>query len=162
MSKQINVNSKAKKSRLLDVASLFGVFKKKLHILMIEDDQDLNMLLKSTLQKHYNCRVDTATDPYEAMNCLTSKKYDLIVLDWQLPALNGGETLTEVEKGLTTSKKATSLPTHNKIPVLIFSGTPEKECNFTQTEHFARVGYVSKQKSLNDICNSFSQHFAFT
>lgn len=160
MSKELTANSKTTKHRLLDVASLFGFFKKKLHILMIEDDQDLNMLLKSTLQKKYNCRVDTAADPYEAMNCLTSKKYDLIVLDWQLPALNGGETLTEVEKGL--SKKANALPTDHKIPVVIFSGSAEKDCNFTTTEHFARVGYVSKRKSLSDICNSFSQHFAFT
>jgi len=149
-----------KSSKFLEMRSLFDLFKKKLRILMIEDDQDLNMLLKSTLQKHYNCRVDTATDPYEAMNCLTGKHYDLIVLDWQLPALNGGETLIEVEKGLA-DKKGTALPTDSKIPVLIFSGSPEEECNFTQTAHFNRVGYVSKQKSLHDICESFSQHFAF-
>lgn len=141
--------------------SLFNVFRKKMRILMIEDDQDLNMLLKNTLQKHYNCRVDTATDPYEAMNCLSGKHYDLIVLDWQLPALNGGETLAEVEKGLAADKK-TNPNANSKIPVLIFSGTPEEECNFTQTEHFSRIGYVSKRKSLSEICSSFSEHFSFT
>lgn len=143
------------------MASVFGLFHKKLRILMIEDDQDLNMLLKNTLQKHYNCKVDTATDPYEAMNCLSGKRYDLVVLDWQLPALNGGETLAEVEKGLSNDKKSAYISNESKIPVLIFSGTPEQECNFVQSEHFTRVGYVSKKKSLDEICNSFSQHFSF-
>lgn len=161
MSQAQDFESKPLSLRLSKAASWLGFFRKKMRILMIEDDQDLNMLLKGTLQKHFSCKVDTATDPYEAMNCLSGKRYDLIVLDWQLPALNGGETLTEVEKGLSSDKKRTSLPDGKKIPVLIFSGTPEKECNFTQTAHFTRVGYVSKKKSLNEICTAFSQYFAF-
>jgi CheY-like chemotaxis protein len=161
MSKEPDLKSKASSKKESGSSLLFNVFKKKPKILMIEDDQDLNMLLKTTLQKQYNCKVDTATDPYEAMNCLSGKKYDLIVLDWQLPALNGGETLDEVEKGLALEKKSKTIEGDGKIPVLIFSGSPEKDCNFIATEHFERVGYVSKQKSLAEICNSFSQYFTF-
>lgn len=132
--------------------------RKKPRVLLIEDDADLSLLLKKTLEKNYSCRVDTATDPYEAMNCLTDRRYDLVVLDWQLPALTGGETLREVERGLSLEPNLPMQWDGDKIPVLIFSATPRLECTFRRSKHFNCVGYVSKRQSLKYICEAFNQH----
>ena len=62
-------------------------------ILVIDDDVDMGDLLYRNLPLQYRCHVDVAADPFEAINMMTERFYDLIVLDWNMPAFDGGEIL---------------------------------------------------------------------
>jgi len=57
-------------------------------ILVVEDDADINNLLKMHLEKE-GYRVDQAYDGAEAINLFQSNHYDLYILDYMLPYING-------------------------------------------------------------------------
>ncbi len=136
----------------------FKMSKKTKKILMIEDDKDMVAVVTKALKMKYSCVIDVAQDPYEAMNLMTEKFYDLIILDWQLPGLNGTDTLVETEKGLRLEP---SLPIQwdtKKVPVVIFSASQKNKCHPRRTKHFDYVGYISKTQPLSVIIDSFGEY----
>lgn len=135
----------------------FIMSKRPKKILMIDDDQDIVAVVTRALKTKYSCVIDVAQDPYEAMNLMTEKFYDLIILDWQLPGLNGTETLAETEKGL---KLEPGLPFQwdtKKVPVVIFSASKKNQCHPRRTKHFDYVGYILKSQPLYTIIESFGE-----
>lgn len=63
-----------------------------LKVLLVEDDKDLADSLKSWLQSD-ECLVDIAADGNYAVDSLHTFAYDIIVLDWELPGVNGIDIL---------------------------------------------------------------------
>jgi two-component system, OmpR family, copper resistance phosphate regulon response regulator CusR len=64
-------------------------------ILVIEDEKRLADILKAGFEEHdYN--VDTAYDGYIGKNMIQQRHYDLIVLDINLPLVNGYELCKEI------------------------------------------------------------------
>jgi CheY-like chemotaxis protein len=135
--------------------------KKPKKILMIEDDPEIALIMRRSLKRRYNCTVDVAQDPFEAINCMVEKFYDLIILDWQLPGMNGTETLVEAEKGL---KFEPSIPIQwdkKKVPVVIFSSaTKRSECTPRRTKHFDYVGFITKTQPLDEIVEMFGEYIS--
>lgn len=130
-------------------------YKKSKKILMIEDDPDMSSVLSKLLKQKYSCIIDVAQDPFEAMNLMTENFYDMIILDWQLPALNGAETLVQAEKGLRLEPSLPIQWDRQRVPVVIFSSSKKNECPPRRTKHFNYVGYVSKAQPLSAILESF-------
>jgi CheY-like chemotaxis protein len=135
----------------------FKSFKKTKKILMIEDDVDMAELLINSLKMKYHCAVDIAQDPFEAMNLMTEKFYDLIILDWQLPGLNGTETLVQAEKGLKLEPSIPIQWDRTKVPVVIFSSAKKNECLPRRTKHFNYIGFISKAQPLNQVVNALGE-----
>lgn len=135
----------------------FKSFKKTKKILMIEDDLDMAELIISSLKMRYHCTIDVAQDPFEAMNLMADKFYDLIILDWQLPGLNGTETLVQAEKGLRLEPGIPIQWDHSKVPVVIFTSSKKNECLPRRTKHFNYVGYISKSQPLNAVINALGE-----
>ncbi|MBC7743011.1 MAG: response regulator [Bdellovibrionaceae bacterium] len=136
----------------------FKSFKKSKKILMIEDDPDMAAVISKSLKQKYSCIIDIAQDPFEAMNFMTENFYDLIILDWQLPALNGAETLVQAEKGLRLEPSLPIQWDRQRVPVVIFSSSKKNECPPRRTKHFNYVGFVSKSQPLNAILDSFGHY----
>jgi len=59
-------------------------------ILLVEDDPSLSIVVKIHLESD-NYLVDVVKDGLEAEAQLRSRNYDLIILDWMLPAMTGIE-----------------------------------------------------------------------
>lgn len=129
----------------------FRSFKKTKKVLMIEDDLDMAELIIHSLRMRYHCAIDVAQDPFEAMNLMTDKFYDLIILDWQLPGLNGTETLVQAEKGLKLEPSIPIQWDRSKVPVVIFTSSKKNECLPRRTKHFDYVGFVSKAQPLQSV-----------
>lgn len=127
-------------------------------VLMIEDDPDMSSVMSRSLREKYGCIVDVAHDPFEAINFIVEKFYDLIILDWQLPGLNGAETLVEAEKGLRFEPSIPIQWDRSKAPVVIFSSSKKSDCPPRRTKHFNYTGFISKTQPLNEIINLFGEY----
>lgn len=140
------------------IKSVFKTYKKSKKILMIEDDPDMSAIITKSLKQQHSCIIDVAQDPFEAMNYMTENFYDMIILDWQLPALNGAETLVQAEKGLRLEPSIPIQWDRQRVPVVIFSSSKKNECPPRRTKHFNYVGFVSKAQPLNAILDSFGSY----
>ena len=61
----------------------------KIKILIIDDDNDINNLFKIYLESDGCCRVDSYTNPIEALYDFKKNVYDLILLDLKMPQIDG-------------------------------------------------------------------------
>lgn len=66
-------------------------------ILVVEDDLSLQKSINTGL-KRFGYAVDTASDGEEALQLFEINQYDAIVLDLNLPQIDGIEVLKEIRK----------------------------------------------------------------
>lgn len=66
-------------------------------ILVVDDDPIFRHLLKELLQEN-GYLVDTAKDGREAFEKLKKEKYDLVILDVNMPNMNGFEALSKIRE----------------------------------------------------------------
>ena len=127
-------------------------------ILMIEDDIDMAGLVRHSLVKKYGFHVDIAPDPFEAMNLMNEYFYNLILLDWNLPELNGGETLEKAASAMAYDPLLPIQWDFQEAPVVVFSSEKRTHCMFNGTKHFNYIGFVSKTQTLKEIINTISYY----
>lgn len=72
-------------------------------LLLVEDEEDLSTIVAKELQQS-GYAVDTAYDGEEALYMYDVNEYDLIVLDLNLPVIDGLEVLKEIRKKDTHTK----------------------------------------------------------
>ncbi len=86
------------------------------HILIVEDELRLaEILQKQLLESGFSS--DIANDGYIGKRMITHNKYDLVILDINLPLLNGYELCKEIRK------------TNSTIPIIMLTalGTPDNK-----------------------------------
>ena len=66
-------------------------------VLVIDDEPDLNLVIKIVLEGN-GFRVDSFTDPLSALESFKANLYDLIILDIQMPGINGFELYRQIKK----------------------------------------------------------------
>jgi len=71
--------------------------KEKINVLIV-DDNLANLKLAKELLKEFNTQIDTATSGKEALNFTKHQPYDLILMDIQMPDMNGYETTKLIRK----------------------------------------------------------------
>lgn len=86
------------------------------HILIVEDELRLAEILQKQLQES-GFKADIANDGYVGKRMMENKEYDLIVLDINLPLMNGYELCKEIRKK------------NSKIPIIMLTalGTPDNK-----------------------------------
>ncbi len=72
-------------------------------IILVVEDNALNRLLMKTLLIEYGCKYDFAEDGEIALNMIKSKKYDLILMDIQMPVMNGFEATSYIREKLKSN-----------------------------------------------------------
>ncbi|GHN02188.1 hypothetical protein WSM22_36770 [Cytophagales bacterium WSM2-2] len=70
---------------------------KALHILIV-DDNKINLLVADRMIKKFGAEVTTAESGAEAIELAASNSFDLVLMDIQMPDLNGCETAIELRK----------------------------------------------------------------
>lgn len=133
--------------------------KKFKRVLIIDNDFKMSILLKSILQTNKEFKVSIAHDPYEAIDLMTDQVFDLVVIEWNLPMLNGLETLMEVEKGFKFEPNLPLEWDNKKVPVIILSDTDKNTCKPPYTKHFRYFGYINKGISIENIVEHLIFHF---
>jgi two-component system phosphate regulon response regulator PhoB len=72
------------------------------HILVVEDEGDVRDLILLHLQRD-GYSTDSASDGEEALEKIQKGKYDLFILDWMLPKMNGLELTRILRKNINTN-----------------------------------------------------------
>lgn len=117
---------------------------KKLKILLVEDNPDDVLITERALEKgDAQCKLFVARDGAEALDFLRKKgkfkevpRPDLILLDLNLPKINGHEVLAEI-------KKDQSL---RRIPVIVLT-VSEREEDMVRAYDSGASGYITKPAS---------------
>lgn len=110
---------------------------KKLTILLVEDDE-LSQKVTMFYLKRYGHEVDIAQNGHEAVRKFKNEKYDLILMDIQMPEMDGLQATREIrrievdypEKGHTTVIALTTNPEKTLIFNAGMDGYAQKPFNF--------------------------------
>ncbi|MDD5295663.1 MAG: response regulator [Rhodocyclaceae bacterium] len=113
-----------------------------LHILLVEDNGTNQKVAVAILQR-YGCRVDVAENGQEALDILNRTPYDLVLMDCQMPVMDGLEATRRLRSG--------AAPVLNpKIPVVAMTANAmegdRKACVAAGMD-----GYVSKPVVAGDL-----------
>jgi DNA-binding response OmpR family regulator len=124
-----------------------------IHILVVEDEQRLADILKRQLSES-GYSVDIAYDGYVGKNLVQRNEYNLIILDINLPLINGYDLCREIRK------------TNEKIPIILLTafGTPDNKVAgfesgaddyvvkpFDFRELLARINVFLRRSHLNSV-----------
>ncbi len=109
--------------------------------ILIAEDNEINQLLLKHLLKEWNLEYDMALNGKEAIELLKKKKFDLILMDIQMPEMDGCTATKHIREVL-----------HLKIPVIAITahamaGEREKCLEFGMNE------YISKPLRENELLN---------
>ncbi len=65
---------------------------------LVVDDDDLNLIITSKLLQETKVNIDTASTAEECLSMTSKKYYNLILMDYMMPEMTGGELLREIRK----------------------------------------------------------------
>lgn len=112
----------------------------KARVLVVEDEQDLAGLIKHTLERNADMTVETIASGDAALRVVTDRTPDLIILDLNLPVLNGIEVCRILR----------SRPDTAHVPVIMLTARTSESDRVAGLEVGAD-DYVTKPFSLREL-----------
>jgi two-component system OmpR family response regulator len=64
----------------------------------VEDDEDIQRLVRMSLECVGKMKVEVVGDPNEAIRVITRFKPDLVMLDWMMPGMDGPELFRKLKQ----------------------------------------------------------------
>ncbi len=127
---------------------------RKLSVLIVEDDPAASVVLGETL-KALGCDVHQFDLPHEALESITTKRYDLVVLDWNLPYMKGSDFLTAADKIFQKSDRVGQ--PQRKVPVVICTSMLLDSLQIPDVQHFFVTNYWHKSLPFSSILGSVDE-----
>ncbi len=107
--------------------------------LLIVDDQEANIrLLEEILRSAGYTRIASTQNPYEVCELYRKNRYDLVLLDLQMPGMDGFQVL----EGLKT------IETGGYLPVLVITAQPDHKLHALQA---GAKDFISKPFDLTEV-----------
>lgn len=117
------------------------------NILIVEDDVHISQIIHDTLQKN-NYRCTQAFSGSEGKLVVSSKPFDLIILDLMLPGMSGEELMTFVRKKLNLN-----------VPVIVLSANNQIDHKLSLFE-LGAVDYVTKPFEVKELLARINVHIS--
>jgi CheY-like chemotaxis protein len=93
-------------------------------VLVVEDDDTIRRLLAEYLQAHAHVVVESARDGVEALHQISTRPYDVVVLDVMMPKMSGVDLLDS----LATMRSDDSVQSLKSLPaVLVITSVSDGE-----------------------------------
>ncbi len=109
-------------------------------VLLVEDNEDTRALATEMLSR-MGCRVDVAADGAQALSCLEHDSYDLVLMDCQMPNMNGYDATSAI-------RRREGERGHTTIVALSASVLPEERARCVEA---GMDDYVAKPFSQRDL-----------
>lgn len=107
----------------------------KMKLLIVDDEKDLCRILSDRMNILYGVTPDVAFSGDEAVDMVKKKAYDVVILDIDMPGMNGMETLQKIKD------------VNKKIQVVMFTGHGTDETR-RMAEVMGAFSYVDKIDGL--------------
>lgn len=113
------------------------------YTVLIVDDIPVNIILLKTMLTRTNVRILTATNGQEALDIVHSSKPELILLDIQMPIMNGWEVLQTIKED----------PELKDIAVIVVSAYTSAE-DIEQSMKLGAAGFIKKPVIMDLLLSS--------
>ncbi len=107
-------------------------------VLVIDDDADTSELIKRTLEAHTQFRVVTAASGAEGLRLIEKEKFDVVILDYVMPAMDGAECFRSIKERIP------------HVPVIFLTGFPEEDREKKQLA-FGAFDFITKPIAAKDL-----------
>ncbi|WP_291325730.1 response regulator [Desulfovibrio sp. UCD-KL4C] len=117
--------------------------------ILLADDEKINLLSASKLLETHGHTVVTAVNGLQVLNLLKDQDFDCIVLDIEMPILNGLETAKQIQDHSVFGEKS-------KIPIIGMTGHSFQDSQ----EYFKIAGikhYVSKPFDIEELVQTIEK-----
>ena len=114
-------------------------------VLLVEDN-DFNQILAKNILQQYNMQVDIAEDGFVALEFVRNKSYDIILMDLQMPNLDGYSTAKIMINDLAIT-----------TPIIACSAHAQKK-EKEECKKIGMVDYLSKPYSKIDLIDIIGNH----
>ena len=119
-------------------------FKQKLKVLLIEDEEAAALIAQSMLVAA-QCEVQLVKNGREATDELTQRKYDLVIMDWDMPVRNGQEVMKMSDLLLSHDNES------ERVPLVLYTGIEASKIDVPHSSTFQLMDYWYKQESLSHL-----------
>ena len=109
-------------------------------ICYVEDDEDIQRIVRMSLERIGKMTVEIVTDPLRAIDVVTAFRPDLVLLDWMMPGMDGP----------TLFRKMRQLPETSGLPV-VFITAKATQREIDELLQLGAAGVLSKPFSPKDL-----------
>ncbi len=109
-------------------------------ICYVEDDLDIQRIVRMSLERVGKMTVEIVTDPMAAIAAMTAFKPDLVMLDWMMPGMDGPTLFREMKK----RPEVASLP-------VVFITAKAAQRDLDELTALGAAGTISKPFSPKDL-----------
>jgi two-component system, sporulation sensor kinase E len=116
----------------------------RINILIIDDDPESVSPLKKILV-NYGCHVHIAKDGFQGVEYLSHESdIKLVFLDWNMPRIEGGETIVLAEKTILEDRNSHEFWLGRSIPVVTYTAEDSEKIRVPRVPHFSFVDHWPK------------------
>ena len=109
-------------------------------ICYVEDDEDIQRIVRMSLERVGKMTVQIVTDPLVAIGAMSAFKPDLVMLDWMMPGMDGPTLFREMKK----RPEVASLP-------VVFITAKAAQRDLDELKTLGAAGTISKPFSPKDL-----------
>ena len=109
-------------------------------ICYVEDDEDVQRIVRTALERIGKMTVAVVTDPTEAIATMTEFRPDLVMLDWMMPVMDGPTLFRQMKLRPETSA----------LPV-VFITARASQADLDELKKLGAAGTISKPFSPKDL-----------
>ncbi len=109
-------------------------------ICYVEDDEDIQRIVRMSLERVGKMTVEVVGDPTKAIEAMTQFRPDLVMLDWMMPAMDGPALFRQMQ--LRPDTKA--------LPV-VFITAKAAQRDLDELMKMGAVGTISKPFNPKDL-----------
>jgi CheY-like chemotaxis protein len=122
------------------------------HILIVEDEPDLQYLFKTFLETRLHCQTFSVSCGASAIDVWKNGNYDLIIMDIKLPSMNGID-VTKIIRSLEieTCRKRT--------PIIAYTANMTMKCK-KDCINAGMDGFIAKPTEFKDIADLIKKHLS--